>query len=146
VPWTSIRRRFSRICPSRSIVGPLGIAALRLGFSALLLLAVFRPHIRGHERRSWAIIEGIGTALAGMNGLFYEALARLPLGTAVTLELLGPLVLFVVMSQRLAGWLWAAAALGGVVLLGWRGNRWNGFGAGPGPHVGGIHTAVRGGR
>ncbi|MFF1831466.1 DMT family transporter [Paenarthrobacter sp. NPDC058040] len=53
-----------------------------------------------------------------MNVLFYLALVRLPLGTAVTLELLGPLVLSVVMSRRLSGWLWAMVALGGVALLG----------------------------
>jgi inner membrane transporter RhtA len=50
--------------------------------------------------------------------LFYEAIARLPLGTAVTLEILGPLALSVLASRRLLSVLWATLALTGVVLLG----------------------------
>ncbi|WP_345153187.1 EamA family transporter [Arthrobacter ginkgonis] len=98
--------------------GPLGMAALRLGFSALILLAVLRPRLRGHARRDWAVAGAFGAVLAGMNMLFYAALERLPLGTAVTLELLGPLVLSVAMSRRLSGWLWAGLAFAGVALLG----------------------------
>jgi inner membrane transporter RhtA len=53
-----------------------------------------------------------------MNLCFYEALVRLPLGAAVTIEVLGPLVLSVVVSRRAIAWLWAVLALAGVVLLG----------------------------
>ncbi|MBD3008965.1 DMT family transporter [Streptomyces sp. 5-10] len=98
--------------------GALGIVALRLTVSAVLLLAVCRPGVRGHRRADWAVIVAFGVALAGMNTLFYQAIARLPLGAAVTLEVLGPLVLSVVTARRATGWLWAALALGGVALLG----------------------------
>jgi inner membrane transporter RhtA len=53
-----------------------------------------------------------------MNTLFYQAIDRIPLGAAVTLELLGPLVLSVVGSRRLLSLLWAGLALAGVYLLG----------------------------
>ena len=53
-----------------------------------------------------------------MNGLFYEAIVRVPLGAAVTIEVLGPLVLSVVMSRRASSWLWAVLACAGVALLG----------------------------
>ncbi|MFF5551549.1 EamA family transporter [Streptomyces olivaceoviridis] len=98
--------------------GALGIVALRLTVSAVLLLAVCRPRVRGHRRADWTVIVAFGVALAGMNTLFYQAIARIPLGTAVTLEVLGPLVLSVVTARRATSWLWAALALGGVALLG----------------------------
>ncbi|MFC8436461.1 DMT family transporter [Streptomyces sp. NPDC057253] len=98
--------------------GALGIVALRLTVSAVLLLAVCRPRVRGHRRADWAVIVAFGVALAGMNTLFYQAIARIPLGAAVTLEVLGPLVLSVVTARRATSWLWAALALGGVALLG----------------------------
>jgi inner membrane transporter RhtA len=56
-----------------------------------------------------------------MNALFYESLLSVPLGAAVTIELLGPLILSVVASRQPIAWLWAALALAGVVLLGWTG-------------------------
>jgi inner membrane transporter RhtA len=55
--------------------------------------------------------------MGAMNGLFYEAVARIPLGPAVTLEVLGPLTLSVLTSRRAINALWAALALFGVFLL-----------------------------
>ncbi|MBZ3905427.1 EamA family transporter [Streptomyces griseiscabiei] len=98
--------------------GVLGVVSLRLGISALVLLAVCRPAVHGHGREGWAVIVGFGAALAGMNVLIYQAIARIPLGTAVTLEVLGPLVLSVVAGRRASRWLWAGLALAGVALLG----------------------------
>ncbi|WP_314172020.1 EamA family transporter [Streptomyces winkii] len=98
--------------------GALGVVTLRLFFSALLMLAVCRPRLRGHTRRDWGAVTGLGIALGAMNALFYQAIERIPLGPAVTLELLGPLVLSVVGSRRLLSLLWAVLALAGVYLLG----------------------------
>ncbi|MET7638401.1 EamA family transporter [Streptomyces sp. NPDC005438] len=100
-----------------SRAGPLGVVALRLGFSALLLLAVCRPAVRGYRRADWISVVGLGLALGAMNSLIYQAIERIPLGAAVTLELLGPLVLSVVTVRRWSGLLWAVTALAGVVLL-----------------------------
>ncbi|MCU1478184.1 MAG: Inner rane transporter RhtA [Subtercola sp.] len=99
------------------LVGALGMVTLRLVFSAIILLAVCRPRIRGHSRTDWLTVVAFGAVLATMNMLFYEALDRLPLGTTVTIEVLGPLVLSVVMSRRASSWLWAVLAFVGVVLL-----------------------------
>ena len=98
--------------------GPGGVVFLRLGISALLLLALARPALRGHARRDWAAAVGLGLMLAGMNWSFYEALDRLPLGVAVTIEFLGPLGLAVVGSRRLIDVVWVLLAGGGVALLG----------------------------
>ena len=99
-------------------IGALGVVSLRLGFSALILLAVSRPALRGYGRSSWATVVAFGFAIAGMNFLFYEALARIPLGAAVTIEVLGPLAVSVLASRRRSRWVWAIIALAGVVLLG----------------------------
>ncbi len=74
-------------------VGPLGMVMLRLVFSALVLLLIARPRLRGHSGSAWRGVLWLGGVLALMNGLFYLALERLPLGVTVTIEVLGPLVL-----------------------------------------------------
>ncbi|MGN7187637.1 EamA family transporter [Microbacterium enclense] len=98
--------------------GPLGIVMLRLVFSALLLLLIARPRLRGHTAVAWRSVIGFGVVLASMNGLFYLALERLPLGVTVTIEVLGPLALSILTATGLARWLWAGLALAGVVALG----------------------------
>nr|WP_169583781.1 EamA family transporter [Microbacterium sp. MF43] len=99
-------------------VGPLGMVMLRLVFSALILLAIARPALRGHTRSDWTAVILFGLVLAVMNGLFYLALERLPLGVTVTIEVLGPLVLSIVAARRASAWLWAVVAFAGVVALG----------------------------
>ena len=99
-------------------VGPLGMVMLRLVFSAVILLLIARPRLRGHSRVDWTSVALFGLVLALMNALFYLALERLPLGVTVTIEVLGPLVLSIVASRRASAWLWALLALAGVVALG----------------------------
>lgn len=98
--------------------GPIGTVTLRLVFSAVLLLAIFRPRFRGRTRADWLTVLAFGLVLGGMNCVFYLALDRLPLGPTVTIEYLGPLVLSVVVARRASAWLWAVLALAGVALLG----------------------------
>jgi inner membrane transporter RhtA len=100
-------------------VGPIGMVALRLGFSAIILMAAIRPRLRGLTRRQWMTAALFGLAIAAMNASFYIALERLPLGPTVTIEVLGPLVLSVVVARRASAWLWAVLAFVGVALLGW---------------------------
>ncbi|MFE9256775.1 DMT family transporter [Streptomyces sp. NPDC006879] len=98
--------------------GAAGVVTLRLLAAAVVLLVLCRPRIRGYRRADWGTVFAFGLTLAGMNGLFYQAVDRIPLGPAVTLEVLGPLVLSVVVSRRLSSLLWAGLALCGVALLG----------------------------
>jgi len=97
--------------------GTVGAVTLRLLIAAGLLLVVCRPRLTGHRRGDWALVAAFGGALAGMNTLIYLAIERIPLGPAVTLEVLGPLALSVLATRRAVSWLWAALALAGVVLL-----------------------------
>lgn len=107
-------------------VGAAGVVTLRLAAAALVLLVLCRPKVRGYSRSDWRTVVVFGIAMAGMNGLFYQAVDRIPLGPAVTLEVLGPLALSVIVSRRLVNLLWAGLALAGVVLLSSHGG--NGFG------------------
>lgn len=97
-------------------VGSLGTVALRLFFAAAVLLLWWRPFLR-LSRRAWAAVLSYGLILGAMNLCFYLALARIPLGIAVTIEFLGPLGVALAGSRRWLDALWALLAAGGVVLL-----------------------------
>ena len=101
--------------------GPGGVAFLRVLFTALILLIVVRPSLRGRTRRQLMTVAAYGLTLAVMNWTFYEALHRLPLGVAVTIEFTGPLTLAVLGSRRALDVLWTLLAAGGVALLALRG-------------------------
>lgn len=98
--------------------GVAGAVTLRLTIGALLMLAGCRPRLRGYSRADWTAVVAFGVALAGMNSIFYQAIGRIPLGPAVTLEVLGPLALSVFTARRWVAWCWAGLALAGVALLG----------------------------
>jgi inner membrane transporter RhtA len=59
-----------------------------------------------------------GVAVAVMNGCFYQAIDRIPLGLATTVEFLGPLTVAVIGSRRALDFVWIALAGAGVALLG----------------------------
>jgi inner membrane transporter RhtA len=115
--------------------GPGGVAFLRVLFTALVLSVVARPSLRGRSRRDIVVVVAYGLVLAGMNWSFYEALNRLPLGVAVTVEFLGPLGVAVAGSRRLLDAVWVLLAAGGVVLLATRGSH-------AGVHLTGVLLAL----
>ena len=102
--------------------GPGGVVLLRLALSALLLLAISRPSLRRRTRADLAAAIAFGLILGAMNWSFYEALNRLPLGVAVTIEFLGPLAVAVAGSRRALDVVWVVLAGGGVALLALRGD------------------------
>lgn len=53
-----------------------------------------------------------------MNAFFYVAISHIPLGTAVTIEFIGPLVLSAVLSHSIRDVLWVGLAMVGVGLFG----------------------------
>ena len=99
-------------------VGPTGAALLRIGFSAVILLVLTRPQVRSWTRRTWLGVVLLGAGLAGMNQFIYLAIDRIPMGIAVTIELLGPLAVAVAGVRRALDGLWVLLAGAGVVLLG----------------------------
>ena len=98
-------------------VGTLGVSGLRMAVAAVVLLVLVRPSVRGRSRRAWTRIVLYGVAMAAMNVLFYNAVAHLPLGIAVTLEFLGPLTVAAVATTRRRELLLPALTLVGVLLV-----------------------------
>ncbi len=96
-------------------VGPGGAVFLRIAFAAMVLVALWRPALR--PATGGRDVVALGVLLGVMNLTFYEALDRIPLGIAVTLEFVGPLTVAVLGSRRRLDLLWVALAAGGLVLL-----------------------------
>ena len=94
-------------------LGPAGAASLRLAFAAIVLWAIWRPRLTGDLRLAGAF----GVALGLMNWTFYESIARIPLGVAVTIEFSGPLLVAVIGSRRPLDGVWIALAAVGIVVL-----------------------------
>ena len=80
-------------------------------------MALRRPRLRSRSRQALAVAGLFGVSLAAMNWSFYEALSRMPLGPAVTVEFIGPLAIAVAGSRRALDGLWLVLAALGVVLL-----------------------------
>ncbi|MCB8956332.1 MAG: EamA family transporter [Nocardioides sp.] len=99
-------------------VAPTTIVWLRLATSAIVLVLVARPRLRGRTGSDWLVVLAFGVALGTMNWAIYQAFARIPLGVAVTLEFVGPLTLAVLGSRRPRDLLWVVLAGTGVALLG----------------------------
>ncbi len=98
-------------------VGPAGTVLLRLSSATVVLLLLWRPRLRGRGRRELLLAGAFGLDLAAMNLSFYEALDRIPLGIAVTLEFVGPLTVAVAGSRRKLDFAWVALAAAGIVAL-----------------------------
>jgi inner membrane transporter RhtA len=100
---------------------PDAVVMMRLLTSAVVLGVVYRSALRDlrrlHSWRDIGVAALFGLTLAAMNACFYQALARLPLGIAVTIEFLGPLSVAILASRRRLDLVWALLALGGVAML-----------------------------
>ncbi|MFB8188031.1 DMT family transporter [Microbacterium sp. NPDC055988] len=100
------------------VLGPWGVTSLRVAIAAILLVVIVRPRPGKWTRPQWLAAVLFGVSLAAMNGFFYAAIDRIPLGPAVAIEFLGPLVLAAVLTRRLADAAWVGVALLGMVALG----------------------------
>jgi inner membrane transporter RhtA len=115
-------------------LGAAGVTFLRLAIAAVIFGVVFRPRVRGWSAPAWRAAALLGVVMAVMNLTFYLSLRTVPLGTAVTVEFMGPLLLALVQTRRLFDALWAVLAAGGVILLG--------LDSGGPAHLGGLALAL----
>ena len=99
-------------------LGATGVIALRLGLSAPFMLLLLRPRVRQWTGAAWRAAAMLGVTMGAMNLIFYLSLRTVPLGVAVTVEFIGPLLLALAQTRRLVDLLWALLATSGVALLG----------------------------
>ena len=99
------------------VIGAAGTASLRIGISALILLAVYRPNLKKITVEQWKLVIPYGLSLGAMNLIFYLAIERIPIGLAVTLEFIGPLLVAVFGSKRWIDFFWVLLAAAGIVLI-----------------------------
>jgi len=99
------------------LIGAEGTSALRVGFSALLLMLLWRawrwPLARAD---AWTVVR-YGLALGLMNLLFYMAIGHIPFAIAVAIQMVGPLAVVLISSRRGMDFVWAGCALAGLALL-----------------------------
>lgn len=103
--------------PLIDTIGPAGTAWLRLSAGAMIFLALARPALRDIPRRDVPALLALGVTTGLMTCLFLAAITRIPLGTSVAIEFLGPLSVAALRSQSRRALVWPALALAGVVLL-----------------------------
>lgn len=100
-----------------STIGVEGAAWLRLAWAGVLLLILVRPRPSAFTTSTLLMCVVLGIVTAAVTLLFMASIARIPLGTASTLEFLGPLGVAVLRGQGRHRVVWPSLAAAGVVLL-----------------------------
>lgn len=100
-----------------ALLGSGGVTALRVGISALVLLAFWRPWRLALTRRDACNIALYGVVLGLMNLAIYAAFARIPIGIAIAIEVTGPLAVVLFSARHLRDVIWLACAALGLWLL-----------------------------
>ncbi len=100
-----------------SQIGPEGATALRVGFAALMLIAVWRPWRLPLSVADARAIGLYGVTLGAMNLCFYMGISRIPIGVAIAIEFIGPLALAIYSSRRPMDFVWIAFAVLGLAFL-----------------------------
>jgi len=99
------------------LIGAQGTSALRVGLSALILIAVWRPWRFKLSKTNAGRILLYGLVLGLMNLTFYLSLRTIPLGPAIAIEFTGPLALALIHARRWIHFLWVGCAVAGLGLL-----------------------------
>jgi inner membrane transporter RhtA len=99
-------------------LGPAGASSVRFAFGAAILLLLIRPSYRGRSAATWGAIVAYGVSLAALNLSYFAAISRIPLGIAVSLAFVGPLVMAFATSHRRRDVGFALLAAAGVATLG----------------------------
>jgi inner membrane transporter RhtA len=114
---TSIQWSAALVQPAFSRLGPVATSGWRFLFGAVILLVATRPRLREWSSEQWRAAVILGVTVAFMNVCFYQCIARIPLGSAVTIEFLGPLCVAVIGGRSWRHFVLAFLAGVGVVLL-----------------------------
>jgi inner membrane transporter RhtA len=102
------------------LVGAEGVTALRVGLSAPLLTAIWRPWRSRPSQQALRNLLVYGVTLGPMNLCIYRAMERIPIGIRtlpIALEVTGPLAVALLGSRQLRDFLWIACAAAGLAML-----------------------------
>ncbi len=103
--------------PLMEVLGPMGTTWLRLAFAAVILAAISRPRVFSYTAAQWRAAALLGVTMAGMTLCYFQAVTRIPLGLATSIDFLGPLAVAAFGMRRLRHLIWPALAAVGVVML-----------------------------
>jgi inner membrane transporter RhtA len=109
-------------------VDPVGVAWLRVLAAAVVLVLWRRPWRAHWTRRRLALSAVFGVITASMNTCFYMAISEIPLGTAVSIEFLGPVAVAAAFDRSRRNLVALGTVMAGVVLV--SGVRWEGSAVG----------------
>ncbi|MCO6544932.1 MAG: EamA family transporter [Gilliamella sp.] len=99
------------------VLGPEGMTAWRLFFSAIMLILIFKPWRKILTKQALKYIFLYGISIGCMNLAFYNAIARIPLGIAVAIELTGPIMVAMCSSRKVLDFIWLGVAIIGLAML-----------------------------
>lgn len=99
------------------VLGPEGMTAWRLFFSSIILIFIFKPWRKTITKQALKYVFLYGISIGGMNLAFYNAIARVPLGVAVAIELTGPIMVAMCSSRKLFDFIWLGIAIIGLSML-----------------------------
>lgn len=99
------------------LVGAAGMTTLRISFAALILVLFCRPWRASISLKQAKSIIVYGVILGCMNLLIYQAFARIPIGIALAIEILGPLGVVLASARRVVDFVWFGLALTGLGLF-----------------------------
>lgn len=99
------------------LVGPAGTVFLRVSVAFVCLYVLLRPNVVGLLRRNPWLIAAFGATIALSTVFFYIAVSRIPLGVAIALEFIGPLMVALRNTRRLLERAWVLLAATSIALL-----------------------------
>ena len=103
--------------PLMGEIGAGGTAWLRLSFGAVIFVLIARPPLRSINRSNAPALLGLGVVTGVMTTSFLAAIERIPLGTTVAIEFLGPLTVAALRGGSWRAGVWPGVAFAGVVML-----------------------------
>lgn len=98
-------------------VGAQGVAAMRVSIAALILLIIWRPWRLPLTWRNAGFISLYGLSLGSLNLCFYMAASTIPIGIAIAIQFIGPLIVAVAVSRRATDLAWIVFAGAGIALI-----------------------------
>lgn len=103
--------------PIIQTLGPAGAGWLRLLAASVMFLTIARPKLRQVRKKDVPVLVGLGISTAVMTLALFAAIDRIPLGTAVAVEFLGPLAVAAIGGRNWKRIIWPFVALAGVILM-----------------------------